>query len=92
MNANIAEVTWRKSSFSGPNGGDCIEVAWRKSSFSGPNGGECVQVAWCDSSGGQCAGCGGGELAMRVRDSKNVGGPVLVFGRRGWVAFVGRLG
>ena len=33
-------ATWRKSSYSGGSGGDCVEVAsWRKSSYSGGSGG-----------------------------------------------------
>lgn len=39
------DVTWRKSSYSNSNGGDCVEVGvWRKSSYSSPNGGNCVEV------------------------------------------------
>lgn len=55
-------TSWRKSSFSAGNGGDCVEVAWRKSSFSHGNGGDCVEVA--------------GTLGA-LRDSKNSSGPVL---------------
>lgn len=55
-------MTWRKSSFSGSNGGDCVEVAWCKSSFSGSNGGNCVEVA---------------STLGALRDSKNPSGPVL---------------
>ncbi|MEU1282468.1 DUF397 domain-containing protein [Streptomyces sp. NPDC005805] len=46
---DLAKAPWRKSSFSGPNGGDCVEctvtgpAAWRKSSFSGSTGGDCVE-------------------------------------------------
>jgi hypothetical protein len=42
---------WRKSSYSGSNGGECVEcaplgtAAWRKSSYSGDTGGDCVEVA-----------------------------------------------
>jgi hypothetical protein len=57
---------WRKSSYSGSSGGDCVECAplgnaeWRKSTYSGTSGGECVEVA---------------DLAphIAVRDSKNPG-------------------
>ncbi|MCA1189233.1 MULTISPECIES: DUF397 domain-containing protein [unclassified Saccharopolyspora] len=65
-------TAWRRSSYSGPNGGQCIEVgavepesaAWAKSSYSGPNGGDCVEVAalsataWRKSSR---SGQGGGQ-------------------------------
>ncbi|WP_439940155.1 DUF397 domain-containing protein [Streptomyces sp. BBFR115] len=46
-----ANVRWRKSSYSGNTGGDCVEcapldgAAWRKSSYSGSTGGECVECA-----------------------------------------------
>ncbi|QES07631.1 DUF397 domain-containing protein [Streptomyces venezuelae] len=61
-------VEWRKSSYSGSDGGECIECAplgpatWLKSSHSGPSGGECVEVA---------------DLVphIAVRDSKNPAGP-----------------
>jgi Domain of unknown function (DUF397) len=49
-------------------------AAWRKSSLSSHNG--CVEVAFTD-----------GEIA--VRDSKDQGGPVLVFTRLEWEAFIG---
>jgi hypothetical protein len=39
------EATWRKSSYSSSNGGNCVEVGvWRKSSYSSTNGGNCVEV------------------------------------------------
>lgn len=67
---------WRKSSFSGPNGGECVEVGatpamWRKSRHSGGNGGECVEVARTP-----------GRLALR--DSKNPAGGVLHLGPVGF--------
>jgi hypothetical protein len=69
-------ITWRKSSFSGTNGG-CVEVAWRTSSFSGTNG-NCVEVAHAPA-------------GVLVRDSKNAGGPVLSLPGFGWHALVARL-
>ncbi|MYR59117.1 DUF397 domain-containing protein [Streptomyces sp. SID625] len=47
----MSAICWRKSSYSGNTGGDCIECAplsganWHKSSFSGNTGGECVECA-----------------------------------------------
>ncbi len=52
-------------------------MIWRKSSFSG-NGGECVEVAWP-------------ERGVRVRDSKNVGGPRVEFPEVGWRALLANL-
>ncbi|MFE1909538.1 DUF397 domain-containing protein [Streptomyces gardneri] len=64
----MSNVEWRRSSYSGNTGGECIECAplgtasWRKSSYSGNTGGDCVEVA---------------DLAPHivVRDSKNPTGP-----------------
>ncbi|WP_394434595.1 DUF397 domain-containing protein [Streptomyces sp. SGAir0957] len=66
-------VQWRKSSYSGDQGGECVEcaplgpLAWRTSSYSGDQGGSCVEVA-----GTPCA-------AVAVRDSKNPAGPSISF-------------
>ncbi|MEV5632329.1 DUF397 domain-containing protein [Micromonospora tulbaghiae] len=49
---------------------------WRKSTRSGDNGGACVEVA--DNLPGIVA----------VRDSKDPGGPALVFAPKAWTAFV----
>jgi hypothetical protein len=75
---NIDNVTWRKASYSGGNGGGCVEVgAWRKTTHSGGNGGECVEVATADT-----------EIA--VRDSKDPAGPTLAFTPPAWHSFVAR--
>ncbi|HEY2578570.1 MAG TPA: DUF397 domain-containing protein [Streptosporangiaceae bacterium] len=73
-------MSWRKSSYSGPNGAECVEVAgnWRKSSHSGDNGGECVEVA--------------GPLGMvAMRDSKDRSGPELRFSASAWRTFTGEV-
>ena len=72
----FSRVTWRKSSFSASNGGDCVEVGvWRKASYSASNGGNCVEVARVPAS------------AVAVRDSKDPDGPRLVFTPDEWQAF-----
>ncbi|MFD7715216.1 DUF397 domain-containing protein [Streptomyces sp. NPDC059814] len=82
---DLKSAQWRKSSYSGNTGGDCVEctvtggAAWRKSSHSGNTGGECVEVA---------DGC---AASVPVRDSKNPGGPVLVIGADAWRGFVAGL-
>ncbi|MFE6978078.1 DUF397 domain-containing protein [Streptomyces sp. NPDC057682] len=49
---------------------------WRKSSYSSNgNEGDCVEVA-------------SASRAVRVRDSKSLHGPLLVFGQRAWTGFV----
>lgn len=80
-----AGAHWRKSSYSGTSGGECVEctvtggAAWRKSSYSGTNGGDCVEVA---------TGC---AASVPVRDSKNPTGPVVVVGADAWQGFVDSL-
>lgn len=64
-----------KSSFSIDNG-TCVEVAFRKSSASGPWTDNCVEVGTCTCD------------EIKVRDSKDRGGPVLTFTRAEWDAFV----
>ncbi|MFB9674938.1 DUF397 domain-containing protein [Streptosporangium vulgare] len=54
---------------------DLSRAIWRKSRQSGTNG-NCVEVAHLPGRG------------FAVRDSKDRGGPVLVFGGPGWIAFV----
>ncbi|PWK65489.1 uncharacterized protein DUF397 [Streptomyces sp. CG 926] len=72
-NQNLAGAVWRKSSYSGNTGGDCVEcsplgtAAWRKASYSGTTGGD-------------------GRVA--VRDSKNPGGPVFTVTATAFGAFV----
>jgi hypothetical protein len=69
-------MRWRKSSYTGQGGEDCVEVAptvWRKSSHSLEAHAECVEIA---------------ELPrmIAVRDSKHPDGPVLTFGRPAFTA------
>nr|WSX52404.1 DUF397 domain-containing protein [Streptomyces sp. NBC_00974] len=78
---DLTNARWRKSSYSGNTGGDCVEcaplgdAAWVKSSHSGSNGGDCVEVA-------------GQPCAVAVRDSKNPDGPAFTVGRAAFAAFV----
>ncbi|MEV7728407.1 DUF397 domain-containing protein [Streptomyces sp. NPDC087917] len=80
----LTGAQWRKASYSGSGGGDCIECAplgaatWVKSSYSGSSGGECVEVA-------------AQPRVVAVRDSKVPGGPVFTVGRDAFAAFVGAL-
>ncbi|KUM80017.1 DUF397 domain-containing protein [Streptomyces curacoi] len=79
------ELKWRKSSYSGSTGGDCVEcaplgsVAWRKSSYSGSSGGECVEVA-------DLTPC------VAVRDSKDPEVGTLTLSPEAYVAFIGYVG
>jgi hypothetical protein len=79
---DLTGASWRKSSYSASNGGDCVEVAevWRKSSYSGGNGGNCVEVARAL------------PAAIAVRDSKDPDGPKLIFTPADWTAFTTAIG
>ncbi|MEU5087926.1 DUF397 domain-containing protein [Streptomyces sp. NPDC021356] len=74
---------WRKSSYSGDQGGNCVEcaplgsLAWRKSTYSSDQGGDCVEVA--DTP----------HTTVAVRDSKVAAGPVLTFRPGAFASFVG---
>ncbi|MEU5536755.1 DUF397 domain-containing protein [Streptomyces sp. NPDC020362] len=70
---------WRKSSYSGESGGNCLEVtAWRKSTYSGESGGDCLEVT--DAAA---------PTHIPVRDSKNPTGPAVLFTAPAWSAFIG---
>ncbi|MDV5147560.1 DUF397 domain-containing protein [Streptomyces sp. SBC-4] len=75
------DLNWFKSSYSGPQGGDCIEVAvtWVKSSYSGGQGGDCVEVASCVAS-------------IHVRDSKDLAVPSFEVSPGAWSAFLASVG
>jgi hypothetical protein len=98
---DLTGAVWRKSSYSGSNGGACIEVAavWRKSSYSGDTGGNCIEVAagWQKSSHSGSNGANCIEVArdapgaVAVRDSKDPGGPRLLFTAAEWREFAGRV-
>ena len=69
---------WRKSSYSGNGGGNCIEVGtWHKSSYSGNGGANCVEV--------------GRDSAVLVRDTQDRTGPVLRFTPDAWRRFADRV-
>lgn len=72
------EWRWRKSSYSGNGGSNCVEVGtlWRKSSYSGNGGGNCVEVAPNLTD------------AVAVRDSKDPRGPVLAMAPAEWRDFI----
>jgi hypothetical protein len=71
-------ATWRKSSYSGGEGGNCVEVCavWRKSTYSSGDGGNCIEMA------------DGIPNLIPVRDSKDPHGPTLTFDADAWAAFV----
>ncbi|MFI6409130.1 DUF397 domain-containing protein [Streptomyces sp. NPDC050548] len=81
---DLTNVTWRKSSYSNPDGGNCIEVSddflstadWRKSSYSNTSGGECVEFA------------PNLPALVPVRDSKAPSLGALLFSASTWSVFV----
>jgi hypothetical protein len=96
---DISNVTWRKASYSGGNGGACIEVGvWHKSSHSGGNGGDCCEVGGghkASHSGANGGGCvevaSTAKAPIAVRDSKDPNGPKLVFAPSAWESFIQRM-
>ncbi|NGO11931.1 DUF397 domain-containing protein [Streptomyces sp. HC44] len=76
----LTAPTWRKSSYSGSSGGDCVEcaalgtAAWHKSSYSGTSG-QCVEVA---------------DLTphIAIRDSKNPEGGAFTVTPDAFSAFI----
>ncbi|MCY0942527.1 DUF397 domain-containing protein [Streptomyces antarcticus] len=78
---DLTSVQWRKSSYSGTTGGECVEcaplggAAWQKSSYSGDTGGNCVEVA-------------AQSCRIAVRDSKNPGGPAFTVAPAAFSEFV----
>ncbi|MFJ2739541.1 DUF397 domain-containing protein [Streptomyces sp. NPDC087440] len=81
INASTLPTTWRKSTYSSTNGGECLEVGelpltWRKSTYSSANGGECLEI-----------GEGVAHL-VPVRDSKNPDGPALIFPAAAFTTFI----
>lgn len=81
-NAIPAGIQWRKSSYSGDQGGSCVEcaplgaLAWRKSSHSSDQGGECIEIAETL------------HTTIAIRDSKNPAGPILTLGPATFTTFV----
>lgn len=81
---DLTGVAWRKSSYSGGNGGNCVEFAiltgveWRKSSYSSGNGGACVEFADLSS-------------AVAVRDSKDPEGSALILTPAQWRGLTARI-
>jgi hypothetical protein len=94
---DLADVSWRKASYSGDNGGACIEVGvWRKATHSGANGGECGEVGtWRKAThgGGNDGGCvevATADTQIAVRDSKDPDAAALTFSTSGWRQFIAR--
>ena len=79
---HLGGYRWRKSSYSGNGGANCVEVGqapWRKASYS-TNGAECVEVGPLVTAEG-----------VLVRDTKDRGGPVLRFNPAAWRSFAVRV-
>ncbi|UXY28415.1 DUF397 domain-containing protein [Streptomyces sp. HUAS TT20] len=80
---DLSKATWRRSSYSNSDGGECVEVsddflnaaAWHRSSYSNSDGGNCVEVAH-------------NLPLVPVRDSKDTARTPLVFAGTAWAVFV----
>ena len=75
-NPGAARFTWRKSTYSSGEGGNCVEVGvtWRKSSYSSDQGGNCIEVAAAEFVG--------------IRDTKNRAQGHLTVSPTTWRAFI----
>jgi hypothetical protein len=90
---------WRKSSYSGGSGTNCVEVAmWRKASYSGSSGSNCVEVAtwrkasYSSSSGSDCVEAGVAEAGLVfVRDTTDRDGALLSISANAWARFTDSL-
>lgn len=78
-NQDFARSPWRKSSYSGSVGQECVEAAavWRKSSHSEGSEGQCVEVAALP------------DRFIVLRDSKAPDGPRLSITPTAWASFLG---
>lgn len=75
----INDLVWRKSSYSGASGGDCVEVAeWHKSTHSGGNAGACVETSAT-------------PRHIHVRDTQHRDLGHLTFPASSWHAFLATL-
>ncbi|MET8048650.1 DUF397 domain-containing protein [Streptosporangium sp. NPDC005286] len=85
---DLSQVTWRKSSQSNANGGQCVEVGvWHKNSLNG-SGQNCVEVALADNTRVAPSLTADAERLLLVRDSKDPDGPVLAFTPEEWDVFL----
>ncbi|OUD00810.1 DUF397 domain-containing protein [Streptomyces swartbergensis] len=81
-NAIPTGILWRKSSYSGDQGGECVECApigaldWRASTYSGDQGGQCLEVAETP------------HTTIAIRDSKTPAGPILTLDPATFTTFV----
>jgi hypothetical protein len=81
-NAIPTGILWRKSSYSGDQGGECVEcapigaLAWRASTYSGDQGGQCLEVAETP------------HTTIAIRDSKNPAGPILTLDPATFTTFI----
>ena len=79
MEHPLSSTAWRKSSYSGTDGGNCVEVgqSWRKSTYSGSHDDNCVEV--------------GQAQAVLVRDTTDRQGPALTIPATAWRTFTATL-
>ncbi len=73
----VATGGWRKSSYSGTSGGNCVEVGWRKSTRSASSG-NCVETASAPG-------------VILVRDTTDRDGVTLSVPAEAWATFTASL-
>ncbi|MDO0915335.1 DUF397 domain-containing protein [Streptomyces sp. DT2A-34] len=78
----LTGIQWRKSSYSGDQGGECVECAttgsltWTKSTHSSDQGGNCIEIAETP------------HTTLAIRDSKNPAGPIVTLDPAAFTTFV----
>ncbi|WP_067180158.1 DUF397 domain-containing protein [Microtetraspora niveoalba] len=86
---DLSKTRWRKSSFSGDNGGNCVEVAEVTGVAGRPAHARAIGDG--DPTRGRVSGIDhkrGHDRLIAVRDSKDPDGPRLFFTPAEWDAFV----
>jgi hypothetical protein len=100
MEYPLSGIAWRKSTYSGTSGNNCVEVgqSWRKSTYVDTSGGNCAEVAhaWRESAyintgGGSCAEVGQAAVVV-VRDTTDREGRALMFPATAWRALLTQIG
>jgi hypothetical protein len=77
---SVNGAPWRKSSYSGASGSNCVEVTtWRKASYSGGSGSNCVEAGVAETGW------------VLVRDTTNRDGAMLSIPAGAWARFTDSL-
>lgn len=77
---SVNGALWRKSSYSGSSGSNCVEVAtWRKATYSSSSGSDCVEAGVAEAG------------RVLVRDTTDRDGALLSVSADAWASFTSSL-